>query len=141
MRILGLVLVHLFAVASAQEGIYMQLPTEDLQPVAGPTLAIEVHATGAASVNGVTADSTAISTAIREHIRTHPDGVVAFDTERGVSYRRYLEALDTIKDAFTAERDKVARTEFGLPYSGLKEPERSVVHDRVPLRISLAEPD
>ena len=118
----------------------MPYPSE-VPPVEGPVIPVRVLADGSASVDGVAADSAEVVAAVLKHIRAHPDGGLYFSTAREASYAQYIHFLDAIKEAYLIERDAVAVRDFGAPYEELGDSEREAVQKRVPIRISLAEPD
>ena len=118
----------------------MPVPQGTVAPATGPVVAVRLAADGSVLVNGAASDVDGVTATVRENIRKHPDGSVAFSTERDLSYDRYIQVLDAIKDAYTAERDAVARRDFGAPYDDLSDAERDHVWKVVPIRITLAEP-
>ena len=139
LRFVPLVLL-LATTASAQEPLYMPPPSE-VPPVEGPVIPVRVLADGSALVDGVAADSAGVVAAVLKHIRAHPDGGLEFSSSRDASYARYIHFLDAIKAAYVTARDAVALRDFGAPYEGLGDAEREAVAKRVPMRISLEEPE
>lgn len=117
------------------------LAPPEVSPVTGPVVAVRVHADGSATLDGTASDSSEVATAIRSHIRAHPDGGVAFSASRDAPYARYIHFLDAIKAAYLTERDAVAVRQFGEPYADLSDAEQEAIRELVPIRISLAEPE
>ena len=109
-------------------------------PPAGPSLVVRVQPSGFL-VGGVASDSAAVTAAVRAHVRTYPDGSIAFSTSRDALYIDYVRALNAIKATYEAEWDDFSLREFGAHFSELSESERRTVRESVPLRITLAEPD
>ena len=134
-------LVLLLAVAaSAQEPLRMPVPSE-APPATGPVLTVRVLTDGSALVDGAASDSAAVVVAVRKHAHAHPDGAVGFSSTPGTLYAHYIRVLDAVKAGYLAERDAVALRAFGAPYAGLGAAASQAVSKRVPMRISLAEPE
>ena len=109
-------------------------------PPAEPILVVRVQPNGFL-VGSTASDSAAVTAAVRAHVRTYPDGSIAFTTSRDALYIDYVRALNAIKAAYEAEWDDFSLREFGAHFSELSESERKTVREAVPLRITLAEPD
>jgi biopolymer transport protein ExbD len=67
--------------------------------------------------------------------------IVSLKTDRKTVYRQYIAALDQIKLAFFEVRDEQSNKEFGKKFIDLSEEQQEVIKDKVPIIISLAEPE
>ncbi len=67
--------------------------------------------------------------------------IVSVKTDRKTNYNIYIQALDQIKQAYFEVRDEYSNSNFGKRYNDLKPEEQEVVKDKVPIIISLAEPE
>lgn len=67
--------------------------------------------------------------------------IVSLKTDRKTIYKQYIAALDQIKLAFFEVRDELSNTEFGKKFIDLSEEQQEVIKDKVPIIISLAEPE
>jgi biopolymer transport protein ExbD len=62
--------------------------------------------------------------------------VVGVETDRKTSYNAYFQMQDAVVAAFRSLRDKMARHEYGHPFSACSDEERQSIMDRYPQRIS-----
>ena len=67
--------------------------------------------------------------------------IVSVKTDRQTNYNTYVQALDQIKQAYFETRDEYANQNYGRPMNKLPEAEQKVVQDKIPIIISLAEPE
>lgn len=67
--------------------------------------------------------------------------IVSVKTDRRTNYNRYITALDQVKMAFFEVRDELSNQRFGRRYADLSQEDQEFVRDRVPITISLAEPE
>lgn len=67
--------------------------------------------------------------------------IVSLKTDRKTVYNQYIAALDQIKLAFFEARDAVSESEFGNKFKDLSQEQQEVIKDKVPIIISLAEPE
>ncbi len=67
--------------------------------------------------------------------------VVSVKTDRRTNYNRYITALDQVKMAFFEVRDELSTESFGKKYADLIPEDQEVIRDKVPITISLAEPE
>ncbi|MCS7053280.1 MAG: biopolymer transporter ExbD [Ignavibacterium sp.] len=67
--------------------------------------------------------------------------IVSLKTDRKTVYKQYIAALDQIKLAFFEVRDELSNNEFGKKFIDLSEEQQEVIKDKVPIIISLAEPE
>jgi biopolymer transport protein ExbD len=67
--------------------------------------------------------------------------IVSVKTDRKTKYNTYIQALDQIKQAYFEVRDDYSNHSYGRKYDDLPEAEQKVVQDKIPIIISLAEPE
>jgi len=67
-------------------------------------------------------------------------GVVSLKSDRGTSYKRYIEVQNQLAAAFNELRDEYSRTHFGKTFNNLTETEKKGVQKVIPISISEAEP-
>lgn len=67
--------------------------------------------------------------------------IVSLKTDRKTVYRQYIAALDQIKLSFFEVRDELSNSKFGKKFKDLSEEQQEEIKDKVPIIISLAEPE
>ena len=67
--------------------------------------------------------------------------IVSVKTDRKTNYNRYIMALDQIKLAYFEVRDEYSMTRFGRKYINLKPEEQDELKEKIPITISIAEPE
>lgn len=67
--------------------------------------------------------------------------IVSVKTDRKTNYNIYIQVLDQIKQAYFEVRDEYATSNYGNKYKDLPADEQDVVKDKIPIIISLAEPE
>jgi len=68
--------------------------------------------------------------------------IVSVKTDRKTNYNIYIQALDQIKQAYFEVRDEYSFAHYGKKFNDLNSDEQAVVkNDKVPIIISLAEPE
>ncbi len=67
--------------------------------------------------------------------------IVSVKTDRKTVYNVYIQALDQIKQAYFEVRDEYSLSKFGKKFDNLSEDQQGVVKDKIPIIISLAEPE
>lgn len=67
--------------------------------------------------------------------------IVSVKTDRKTNYNTYIEALDQIKQAYFEVRDEYSNQTYGRKFSRLEEDQQTDVKKKVPIIISLAEPE
>ena len=67
--------------------------------------------------------------------------IVSVKTDRRTSYNTYIQALDQVKQAYFEVRDEYSNQNFGKKYNDLIPEQQDIVKDKVPIIISLAEPE
>jgi biopolymer transport protein ExbD len=67
--------------------------------------------------------------------------IVSVKTDRKTNYNIYIQALDQIKQSYFEVRDEYSFSHYGKKYNDLGSDEQNIVKDKVPIIISLAEPE
>jgi biopolymer transport protein ExbD len=67
--------------------------------------------------------------------------IVSLKTDRKTVYNIYIQALDQIKLAYFEVRDEYSNANFGKKYNDLDQTNQDVVKNKIPIIISLAEPE
>lgn len=67
--------------------------------------------------------------------------IVSVKTDRNTKYNTYIQALDQIKQAYFETRDEYSNQNYGKKYNDLNEEDQKIVQSKIPIIISLAEPE
>lgn len=67
--------------------------------------------------------------------------VVSVKTDRKTNYNLYIQALDQVKGAYFEVREGFAQSTFGKKMLDLDEEEKKTVLEKIPIIISIAEPE
>jgi len=67
--------------------------------------------------------------------------IVSVKTDRKTNYNAYVQALDQVKQSYFEVRDDYSRNNYGSKYNDLKQGDQDIVKDKIPIIISLAEPE
>jgi biopolymer transport protein ExbD len=67
--------------------------------------------------------------------------IVSVKTDRKTNYNIYIQALDQTKQAYFEVRDEYSNQQYGKKYNDLVPEQQDVVKDKIPIIISLAEPE
>lgn len=67
--------------------------------------------------------------------------IVSVKTDRKTNYNRYIQALDQIKLAYFEVRDEYSIGRFGTKFNNINSESQAEVRDKIPITISLAEPE
>jgi|SRR5690554_3007787 len=67
--------------------------------------------------------------------------IVSVKTDRKTNYNPYIQALDQIKLAYFEVRDEYSLQNYGKKFNDLLPEQQDVVKDKIPIIISLAEPE
>ncbi len=67
--------------------------------------------------------------------------IVSVKTDRKTNYNTYIQALDQTKQAYFEVRDEYSNQQYGKKFNDLVPEQQDVVKDKIPIIISLAEPE
>lgn len=67
--------------------------------------------------------------------------IVSVKTDRKTNYNLYIQTLDQVKQSYFELRDEYSNSHFGKKYEDLDDEKKKEVQEKVPIIISLAEPE
>jgi biopolymer transport protein ExbD len=67
--------------------------------------------------------------------------IVSVKTDRKTNYNLYIKTLDQVKQAFQEVRDEYSNSTYGMKYTELDQVQGDQVREKVPVIISIAEPE
>lgn len=67
--------------------------------------------------------------------------IVSIKTDRNTNYNVYIQALDQVKGAYFEVRDEYSNQKYGHKFIDLSVEEQEIVKEKVPIIISIAEPE
>lgn len=67
--------------------------------------------------------------------------IVSVKTDRKTNYNLYIQTLDQVKLSYFETRDEYSNANFGRKYNDLDEESQKQVQEKIPIIISLAEPE
>jgi biopolymer transport protein ExbD len=67
--------------------------------------------------------------------------IVSVKTDRKTNYNIYIQTLDQVKLAYFETRDEYSNAHFGNKYNDISEDDQKIVQEKIPIIISLAEPE
>lgn len=67
--------------------------------------------------------------------------IVSLKTDRKTNYNKYIQTLDQIKMSFFEVRDDASRARFGDKFNDLTKDQQDEIKEKVPIIISIAEPE
>jgi biopolymer transport protein ExbD len=109
--------------------------------------AILINDEGAVLLDGKPASVEEITRVLKERIRQkinlpkNKKLIVSVKTARKTSYDIYIQALDHVRIAFNEVRDEYGQDTYGKKYSELNQQQQDDVKEKVPIIISIAEPE
>ena len=67
--------------------------------------------------------------------------IVSVKTDRKTNYNLYIQALDQVKQAYFEVRDEYSNSHYGKKFKDLDSDQQTEVKKKIPIIISLAEPE
>lgn len=67
--------------------------------------------------------------------------IVSVKTDANTSYNRYIQVLDQVKEAYFEVREEYAQSKWGRRVIDLNEDQMSEIKEKIPIIISIAEPE
>ncbi len=139
-------------VIDVDTGIGLTLPeyVEDINTVEVPKdrmAAVLINANGDVLLDGKPVSIFQIKDNIKPRIISKIDLpsnkklIVSVKTDRETKYNTYIQALDQIKQAYFETRDEYSNQNYGRKYNDLTQKDQDVVKAKIPIIISLAEPE
>ena len=109
--------------------------------------AVLINANGDALLDGKPISIFQLKDKIKERLRSKIDLphnkklIVSVKTDRKTKYNSYIQALDQIKGAYFELWDEYSNQNYGRKLDDLPNDEQKVVKDKIPIIISIAEPE
>lgn len=139
-------------VIDVDTGIGLTLPeyVEDIETVEVPKdrmAAILINENGDVLVDGSPTSIFQVKNNLKPRIEekielpSNKKLIVSVKTDRKTNYNIYIQALDQIKQAYFEVRDEYSRASFGSKYNDIRPEDQEEVREKIPIIISLAEPE
>lgn len=125
-------------------GLVLPPPADETQEVKVKTenlLKVLVNAAGDVLLDDELTSVPQISEIVKNKIKANEKLIVSVKVDRDTPYRTYIATLDQIKQAYADLREGYSLAHFGMPTKQLTKEQLSEVRDKVPQKISLAEPE
>ena len=109
--------------------------------------AVLINANGDVLLDGKPISIFQLKDKIKERLRSKIDLphnkklIVSVKTDRKTKYNSYIQALDQIKGAYFELWDEYSNQNYGRKLDDLPNDEQKVVKDKIPIIISIAEPE
>lgn len=104
-------------------------------------LKVLVNAAGEVLLDDELTSVSQINTIVANKIRQNDKLIVSVKTDRNTPYKVYIETLDQIKMAYSTLREEFSMREYGEQLKSLTREQLETVREKVPQRISIAEPE
>lgn len=125
-------------------GLTLPPPVDDAEQVkikSENILKILVNAAGDVLLDEELTSVSQISEIVRNKLKANDKLVLSVKVDRDTPYRTYIATLDQVKDAYANLREEASLTQFGVPMEQLTREQLQEIREKVPQRISLAEPE
>lgn len=125
-------------------GLTLPPPVDDAEQVkikSENILKILVNAAGDVLLDEELTSVAQISEIVRNKLKANDKLVLSVKVDRDTPYRTYIATLDQVKDAYADLREEASLTQFGVPMEQLTREQLQEIREKVPQRISLAEPE
>lgn len=125
-------------------GLVLPPPVEDTEQVKVRKENITnvlVNAAGEVLLDGDLVLVSQIKEIVKSKIKENDKLILSVKTDRETSYRTYIDVMDQLKQVYNELREEYARQKFGRGLSQLTKLQLEEVREKVPQRISLAEPE
>lgn len=125
-------------------GLTLPPPVDDAEQVkikSENILKILVNAAGDVLLDEELTSVAQISEIVRNKLKANDKLILSVKVDRDTPYRTYIATLDQVKDAYADLREEASLTQFGVPMEQLTREQLQEIREKVPQRISLAEPE
>lgn len=125
-------------------GIVLPPPPEETEQVKVKTenlLKVLVNAAGEVLLDDELTSVSQIHDIVKNKIKANEKLIISVKVDRETPYRVYIQTLDEIKWAYNDLREEYALQRFGKPLRQLTKTEMDEVRDKIPQKISIAEPE
>jgi biopolymer transport protein ExbD len=127
---------------------YVPPEEQELVPLSKERLAaLLINENGDVLLNGEVIAIPQITNNLKERIESkinlpkNKKLVVSIKTDRNTNYNLYIQALDQVKEAFFEVREAYSMTVWGKKSSELSEENSNELREKIPIIISIAEPE
>lgn len=125
-------------------GIVLPPPPEETEQVKVKTenlLKVLVNAAGEVLLDDELTSVSQIHDIVKNKIKANDKLIISVKVDRETPYRVYIQTLDEIKWAYNDLREEYAVQHFGKPLRQLTKAELDEVREKIPQKISIAEPE
>lgn len=125
-------------------GIVLPPPSEETEQVKVKTenlLKVLVNAAGEVLLDEELTSVSQIHEIVKNKIRANQKLIISVKVDRETPYRVYIATLDEIKQAYFELREEFSLERFGRPVKQLTKAEMEEVREKIPQKISIAEPE
>ncbi|HWP82047.1 MAG TPA: biopolymer transporter ExbD [Bacteroidota bacterium] len=125
-------------------GLVLPPPVDDAEQVKVKTenlIRVLVNARGDVLLDDELTSVPQINEIVKNKIKANDKLIVSVKVDRETPYRTYIATLDQIKQAYNALREEYAQTRFGVALKDVTKEQLEEIREKVPQRISLAEPE
>jgi biopolymer transport protein ExbD len=125
-------------------GIVLPPPPEETEQVKVKTenlLKVLVNAAGEVLLDDELTSVSQIHEIVKNKIKANEKLIISVKVDRETPYRVYIATLDEIKQAYQDLREEYSLQHFGKPFRQLTKAELEHVREKVPQKISIAEPE
>jgi len=141
-----LLFFHVTTTIDVDTGIGIVLPpppdeTEIVKVKTENLLKVLVNAAGEVLVDDELTSVSQIHEIAKNKIKANEKLIISVKVDRETPYRVYVSTLDEIKQAYQELREEYATQTFGRPLKQLTKKELDEVREKVPQKISIAEPE
>ncbi len=127
---------------------YVPPEEQELVPLSKERLAaLLINENGDVLLNGEVIAIPQITNNLKERIESkinlpkNKKLVVSIKTDRNTNYNLYIQALDQVKEAFFEVREAYSMSVWGTKRAELSEENSNELRDKIPIIISIAEPE
>jgi biopolymer transport protein ExbD len=125
-------------------GLVLPPPVDDAEQVKVKTenlIRVLVNAAGDVLLDDELTSVSQISEIVTNKIKANDKLIISVKVDRETPYRTYIATLDQIKLAYNTLREDYATANFGIPLRNVTKEQLEEIRQKVPQRISLAEPE
>jgi biopolymer transport protein ExbD len=125
-------------------GLVLPPPPDETEQVRVKTenlLKVLVNASGEVLLDDELTSVSQIHEIVMNKIRANEKLIISVKVDRETPYRVYISTLDGIKQAYQDLREDYALKTFSVPMNQLSKEQLQEVRDKVPQKISIAEPE
>lgn len=125
-------------------GLVLPPPVDDAEQVKVKTenlIRVLVNAAGDVLLDDELTSVSQISEIVTNKIKANEKLIISVKVDRETPYRTYIATLDQIKLAYNTLREEYSSENFGVALRNVTKEQLEEIRQKVPQRISLAEPE